>query len=623
MSYSYVCDLTVAVLSVMVLFMINIVYVPRNRRLLYVKLALYNLVYACVLSIFFYEYLLPRVGIINEFWVYLVHNAQQISLITELLLFIFYLFNLVGYKNKKAYVMLGVAVLLFYALELTSIKTRIGFYIEGDMIHNGSITSLYLVWYVMAMPVLAATIIRENRIIINRIYRAVSVAFGLCIGITVLQYLCHTDTYTTLTYFIPILIIVFLFHSNSYNSTYGALDREALRGRVEELVRRHNSFYFVYARINHFTSIETEQRVLEDFKNFAEKTDYTDYLFRYNDETFILLYRSDECMDMLAKLFEELHARYQLGHRVLAIPSNDACHSLRDYIELCKYLRGKHEESYLRVGDQEIADFEKYLIVKKQLTDIAEQVNLDDERVLVYCQPIYDVRRQTFTTAESLMRLELPELGLIYPDMFIPVAEQTGHIHALTMIILNKVCRYLSMHEQPDRISVNFSMYEITKSGFYDDIMRILSGYQFDRSRVAFEITESLDAEHLDDIRVILQEFRDIGIKIYLDDFGTGYSNLEHITNLPIDVVKFDKSLVDSSGYSERSKYLVEGMSNMFHSIGYQLLYEGIETAPDQERCIGMQAQYLQGYRYSRPIPIEQLADFIKNPPKECAEVKN
>ena len=179
------------------------------------------------------------------------------------------------------------------------------------------------------------------------------------------------------------------------------------------------------------------------------------------------------------------------------------------------------------------------------------------------------------------------------------------------------------MHEQPDRISVNFSMYEITKSGFYDDIMRILSGYQFDRSRVAFEITESLDAEHLDDIRVILQEFRDIGIKIYLDDFGTGYSNLEHITNLPIDVVKFDKSLVDSSGYSERSKYLVEGMSNMFHSIGYQLLYEGIETAPDQERCIGMQAQYLQGYRYSRPIPIEQLADFIKNPPKECAEVKN
>lgn len=623
MSYSYVCDLTVAVLSVMVLFMINMVYVPRNRRLLYVKLALYNLIYACVLSIFFYEYLLPRVGLVNDFWVYLVHNAQQISLITELLLFIFYVFNLVGYKNRKAYAMLGVAVLLFYVLELTSIKTQIGFYIEGNMVHNGSITSLYLVWYVMAMPVLAATIIRENRIIINRIYRAVSVAFGLCLGITVLQYLCHTDTYTTLTYFIPILIIVFLFHSNSYNSTYGALDREALRGRVEELIRRHNSFYFVYVRINHFTSIETEQRILEDFKSFAEKTDYTDYLFRYDDETFILLYRSGECMDMLAGLFEELHMRYQLGHRVLAIPSNEACHSLRDYIELCKYLRGKHEESYLQVGDQEIADFKKYLIVKNQLSDIAEQVDLEDERVLVYCQPIYDVRRQAFTTAESLMRLELPELGLIYPDMFIPVAEQTGHIHALTMIILNKVCRYLSMHEQPDRISVNFSMYEITKSGFYDDIMRILSGYQFDRTRIAFEITESLDAEHLDDIRVILQEFRDIGIKIYLDDFGTGYSNLEHITNLPIDVVKFDKSLVDSSGYSERSKYLVESMSNMFHSIGYQLLYEGIETAPDQERCIGMQAQYLQGYRYSKPIPIEKLADFINNPPKECVEVKN
>lgn len=219
------------------------------------------------------------------------------------------------------------------------------------------------------------------------------------------------------------------------------------------------------------------------------------------------------------------------------------------------------------------------------------------------------------------MRLRLPDLGMIYPDVFIPIAEQEGNIHALTRVILNKVCRYLAAHDQPDRISVNFSMYEITKKEFYDDVMGILSTYRFDRARIAFEITESLNAEHLDEIRDILQKFRDLGIKIYLDDFGTGYSNLEHITNLPIDVIKFDKSLVDSSGYSERSKYLVEGMSSMFHTIGYQLLYEGIETAPDQERCIGMKAQYLQGYRYSKPIPIEELADFINHPPAECMDM--
>ena len=621
MYYSYVCDLAVAILSAIVLFVINMVYIPRNRRLLYVKFALCNLIYACVLSMLFYNYLLPGVGSVNDMLVYLVHNAQQISLITELLIFILYVFDLVGYKNKKAYYVLGAAVLLFYVLELTSIKTKIGFYIDGSTVHNGSITSLYLIWYVMAMPVLAVTIIHENRIIINRIYRAVSVVFGVSLAMTVLQYLRHTDTYTTLTYFIPILTIVFLFHSNSYNSTYGALDREALRARIDELVRHRSKFYLVYIKIQNFVRVASDPHVIEDFKEFAEQTHYTDYLFRYKEDTFVLIYNSDRYLSTLNRRFQKLHEQYQLGHRVLIVPSNEACHKLSEYTEFCRYLMQKHDESFLRVGDQEIADFQKYLIIKKQLADIADRSDLEDERVLVYGQPIYDVHRHAFTTAESLMRMRLPELGMIYPDVFIPIAEQEGNIHALTRIILNKVCCYLAQNVQPDRISVNFSMYEITKKGFYEDVMGILSNYEFDRSRIAFEITESLDAEHLDEIRDILQKFRDLGIKIYLDDFGTGYSNLEHITNLPIDVIKFDKSLVDSSGYSERSKYLVEGMSSMFHTIGYQLLYEGIETAPDQERCIGMKAQYLQGYRYSKPIPIEELADFINHPPVECMDM--
>lgn len=622
MNYSYACDLSVAILSALVLFVINMVYIPRNRRLFYVKLALGNLIYACLLSMLFYEYLLPRVGTVSNSLVYLVHNAQQISLITELLIFIIYVFDLVGYHNKKAYYMLGVAILVFYILELTSIKTKIGFYIDGDVIYNGSITSLYLIWYVMAMPVLAVTIIHENRIIINRIYRAVSVVFGLGLVITVLQYLRGTDTYTTLTYFLPILVIVFLFHSNSYNSTYGALDRDALRGRIEDLNRHHGSFYFVYVSISNFARIAGDQRVIEDFKDFAEKTDYTDYLFRYDENTFVMIYDSDRHLDEFDRAFQSLHERYQLGHHVLVIPSNDACRKLSEYIEFCRYLLRRHDESYLQVDAHEINDFKHYLIIKEQLADIADRTDLEDERVLVYGQPIYDVHKHAFTSAESLMRLKLPDLGMIYPDIFIPIAEQEGNIHALTRIILNKVCRYLASNDMPERISVNFSMYEITKYGFYNDVMGILSRYEFDRSRIAFEITESVDADHLDDIRDILQKFRDLGIKIYLDDFGTGYSNLEHITHLPIDVIKFDKSLVDSSGYSERSKYLVEGMSSMFHTIGYQLLYEGIETAPDQERCIGMRAQYLQGYRYSRPIPIEQLADFIKHPPKECTDME-
>lgn len=210
------------------------------------------------------------------------------------------------------------------------------------------------------------------------------------------------------------------------------------------------------------------------------------------------------------------------------------------------------------------------------------------------------------------MRLELKELGFIYPDMFIPIAESDRRIHGLTKVILNKVCQYLEKNPEIQRISVNFSMYEIVKPNFYEDIISIITQYSFNKKRLGFEITESIDAEDYDLIKDVLTKFKSLGIKIYLDDFGTGYSNMEHITKLPIDVIKFDRSLVISSGKDKTSEYLVTSLSNMFDSIGYSLLYEGIENEMDQNRCIKMKVEYLQGYKYSKPIPIEELNSFTK-----------
>ena len=102
-----------------------------------------------------------------------------------------------------------------------------------------------------------------------------------------------------------------------------------------------------------------------------------------------------------------------------------------------------------------------------------------------------------------------------------------------------------------------------------------------------------------------------MGIKIYLDDFGTGYSNMEHIMKLPLDIIKFDRSLVESASLNKSFEFMVSSLSNMFSIIGYSLLYEGIEDESDQKRCISMKAEYLQGYRYSKPVPIESLKLYI------------
>ena len=102
-----------------------------------------------------------------------------------------------------------------------------------------------------------------------------------------------------------------------------------------------------------------------------------------------------------------------------------------------------------------------------------------------------------------------------------------------------------------------------------------------------------------------------MGIKFYLDDFGTGYSNMERILELPFDIIKFDRSLVAASDGNERYEKMIDSLAKMFSELKYSVLYEGVETEGDEERCKAMAAKYLQGYKYSRPIPISELRNYF------------
>ena len=103
-----------------------------------------------------------------------------------------------------------------------------------------------------------------------------------------------------------------------------------------------------------------------------------------------------------------------------------------------------------------------------------------------------------------------------------------------------------------------------------------------------------------------------LNLKIAIDDFGTGYSNFERIIGLPIDIIKFDRSLTILASKNDESKFMVGSFSEIFKKADYQILFEGVEDEHDETQCINMNAQYLQGYRYSRPIPIEQLKNFLE-----------
>ena len=213
------------------------------------------------------------------------------------------------------------------------------------------------------------------------------------------------------------------------------------------------------------------------------------------------------------------------------------------------------------------------------------------------------------------MRLKLPEVGLVYPDQFIPLAEEYGYIHVLTQIILQKTCdeiRYLMKEGyEVNRISINVSVLELKDEGFTGDVTRIIRDSNIPDEKVAIEITESQSEDDFNIMKKKIDEIKEMGIKLYLDDFGTGYSNMERIMDLPFDIIKFDRSLVIASDANERSAKMVGNLANMFTELDYSVLYEGVEDEDDEKRCINMSASYLQGYKYSKPIPIIELKNFF------------
>jgi EAL domain-containing protein (putative c-di-GMP-specific phosphodiesterase class I) len=265
--------------------------------------------------------------------------------------------------------------------------------------------------------------------------------------------------------------------------------------------------------------------------------------------------------------------------------------------------------------EEDVLKFREAEYILGELVDIFKKKDLDDPRVLVYCQPVYSIKTKKYDTAEALMRLDLPKKGIVFPDKFIPLAEEYGFIHILTEIILKKTCdeikSLLSEGYDFKRISVNVSALEMRDDGFTDDVSSIIADSGIPDSKIAFEITESQSETDFMALKQKIDEMKGRGIKFYLDDFGTGYSNMERILELPFDIIKFDRSLVIASDSDERSKRMVKSLASMFSDTDYSVLYEGIETEEDEERCIGMSASYLQGYRYSKPIPINELKNYF------------
>lgn len=232
----------------------------------------------------------------------------------------------------------------------------------------------------------------------------------------------------------------------------------------------------------------------------------------------------------------------------------------------------------------------------------------------VFFQPITNVVSENITHIEALVRWQHPQRGFLPPSEFVPLAENIGLIGQLGERVLSISCLFTNQLLQagyPVKVSVNVNPRQLTNPEFLETVFRILRETGLPSSALMLEITESALVNNTERASEILAQIKAVGILIALDDFGTGYSSLTLLRELPIDILKIDKSFVRTLDQNQNDQKIVQAIIGLGANLGLTVVAEGVETEQQSQILLQHQCQYQQGYFFSRPVPYPALLELI------------
>jgi EAL domain-containing protein (putative c-di-GMP-specific phosphodiesterase class I) len=236
---------------------------------------------------------------------------------------------------------------------------------------------------------------------------------------------------------------------------------------------------------------------------------------------------------------------------------------------------------------------------------------IENDQLVLHYQPKASFATGCVSHVEALVRWNHPQRGLVPPDQFIPLAEQTGLIRPLFLWVLNDALRQCSVWRQEGiglHVAVNLSMRNLQDPRLPDTLVNLLSRWNLEPAWVELEITESTLAADPERAMKILTRFSTLGMRIAIDDFGTGYSSLAYLKRLPVDEIKIDKSFVLGMVNDENDATIVRSTIDLGHNLGLKVVAEGVEDQATWDLLTAWGCDLAQGYFLSRPLP---APDFV------------
>ncbi|MBR6488735.1 MAG: EAL domain-containing protein [Clostridiales bacterium] len=364
----------------------------------------------------------------------------------------------------------------------------------------------------------------------------------------------------------------------------------------------------------------------EVLKNVVKAMNDADFVYasaRCHNDNFAMMIKDmpeKEAIEKLMGFFEGIsHLKedpnYKIFYRCGFVPMQRAMllgNRVADAGKLAQKLGIKHNETEIIVYTEKMYNDSLWGNYIKAYLDTA----IENDEFVVYLQPKFDIKTEKVKGAEALIRWNYKNKVFLGPGRFIPFFEKDGSIGKIDDIVLRKVCEAFSKWRKEGKIlypvSVNLSRDRLYDVNLVKHLTEIVDSYGVYHDLIDFELTESASYDNTEQMIRVLGELRDEGFRISMDDFGTGYSSFALLTQMPLDTLKIDKSFVDKVGIENAHKQdiaVIRHIISLAKELGFVCLAEGAETRPQIDELKALGCDVIQGYYFSKPVPIAEYED--------------
>lgn len=383
-----------------------------------------------------------------------------------------------------------------------------------------------------------------------------------------------------------------------------------------------------YKLINNIFGREVAKELFRYICDILIKQDWILYSAKSNEaDGFAMIIQAmseEEVYNKLYRLFEEMgelpsNKKYKIFYScgIVFFKENESYGMrIEDMATMALLQCVKSSVSEVSLYSEEMK--QNYVMAQRYKVELPNAI--ESGHLKVYLQPKYNPQNDTLTGAEALIRWFYQGDAMLSPQSFVPQFEEDGTIDIIDRFVLRQVCKKFAEWKDLGYplypISVNLSRHQIIQPDLVYILCDIVDEYGVDHSLIDFEITESAEFNDMDYLISVLHEIKKQGFRISMDDFGTGYSSLSLLKDMPLDVIKIDKSFIDGIAVGEKNNkdmLMAQDIFTIANHLGIKSLAEGVETFEQKEYLKEWGCHYIQGYYYSKPVSVHDYESLLQN----------